>query len=206
MSISGYLTESKMYRIKEAIIVEGRYDKIKLSGFIDGVILTTHGFAVYTNPEFGAAIKKLADTCGVVILTDSDSAGMRIRNFVKQKAAGGRVLHAYVPDIAGKERRKAKSSAEGLLGVEGMSEEIIINALREAGCTIDNAAAESKNGGITKAELYFLGLSGTPAAAQRRRKLCAKLGIPAQLSANMMLDVLNRITTFEELEELVSKE
>ena len=203
MSISTYLSQSKMYKIKEAIIVEGNYDKIKLSGFIDGVILTTHGFAVYTNAGFGAAIKKLADTCGVVILTDSDSAGMRIRNFVKQKAAGGRVLHAYVPDIAGKERRKAKPSAEGLLGVEGMSEEVIINALRDAGCTIDDVAADSKNSGITKADLYFLGLSGTPTAAERRKRLCERLGIPAHLSANMLIDVLNRITTYEELEKLI---
>ncbi|MBR0366333.1 MAG: DUF4093 domain-containing protein [Clostridia bacterium] len=195
-----------MYKIKEAIIVEGNYDKIKLSGFIDGVILTTHGFAVYANPEFCATIKKLAETSGIVILTDSDAAGMRIRNFVKQKAAGGRVLHAYVPDIPGKERRKAKPSSEGLLGVEGMNEDVIINALRKAGCTIDDAAENSKNSGITKTDLYLLGLSGTPSASEKRQRLCAKLGIPAQLSANMLLDVLNRITTYEELEELIKKE
>lgn len=193
-----------MYRIKEAIIVEGNYDKIKLSGFIDGLILTTHGFAVYTNPEFAATIKRLAATCGVVILTDSDSAGMRIRNFVKQKAAGGRVLHAYVPDIPGKERRKTKLSAEGLLGVEGMSEDIIIKALCDAGCTIDDVKEKGKDSGITKADLYFLGLSGTPEAADRRRRLCGRLGIPAHISANMLLDVLNRLVTREELDELVT--
>lgn len=193
-----------MYKIKEAIIVEGNYDKIKLSGFIDGLILTTHGFAVYTNPEFAAAIKQLAATCGIVILTDSDSAGMRIRNFVKQKAAGGRVLHAYVPDIPGKERRKTKLSAEGLLGVEGMSEDVIIRALRDAGCTIDNVKEKSKGSGIKKADLYFMGLSGTPEAAERRRELCARLGIPAKLSANMLLDVLNRLVTREELEALIT--
>ncbi|MBQ3426389.1 MAG: DUF4093 domain-containing protein [Clostridia bacterium] len=193
-----------MYRIKEAIIVEGSHDKIKLSGFIDGLILTTHGFAVYTNPDFAVAIKRLAGTCGIVILTDSDSAGMRIRNFVKQKAAGGRVLHAFVPDIHGKERRKKKMSAEGLLGVEGMSEEIIIKVLRDAGCTIDDVKSEGKEGGIKKSDLYFMGLSGTPEAAMRRRELCNRLGIPAHLSANMLLDVLNRLLTYEELESLVA--
>ena len=193
-----------MYKIKEAIIVEGNYDKIKLSGFIDGLILTTHGFAVYTNPEFADTIKRLSETCGIVILTDSDSAGMRIRNFVKQKAAGGRVLHAYVPDIAGKERRKQKPSAEGLIGVEGMSEEVIISALRDAGCTIDDVKEKSRDSGITKADLYFMGLSGIPEAADRRRELCGRLGIPAHLSANMLLDVLNRLVTKEELKALVT--
>lgn len=204
MSISICRIVNDMYKIKEAIIVEGNYDKIKLSGFIEGLILTTHGFAVYTNPEFADTIKRLAVTCGIVILTDSDSAGMRIRNYVKQKAGGGRVLHAYVPDIAGKERRKQKPSAEGLLGVEGMSEDIIIKALRDAGCTIDDAAETGKGDGITKSDLYFMGLSGTPEAADRRRELCGRLGIPAHLSANMLLDVLNRLVTKDELEALVT--
>ena len=192
-----------MYKIKEAIIVEGAYDKIKLSGFIDGVILTTHGFAVYKNQSFIDTIKQLANTCGIVILTDSDSAGMRIRNFIKQQASGGTVYHAYVPDVVGKEKRKAKPSQEGLLGVEGMTEEVIINALRASGATVDDVKDEGKNSRITKADMYFLGLSGTPDAVAKRAELCQRLGIPAKLSANMLLNVLNRMLTIEELKEMI---
>ena len=194
-----------MYKIKEAIIVEGAYDKAKLAGFIDGVILTTHGFAVYTNPDFINTIKELARTCGIVILTDSDSAGMKIRNFVKQHAADGTVYHAYVPDIAGKERRKSKPSSEGLLGVEGMSEDIIIKALRDSGATIDDVSDSGKDSRITKADLYFLGLSGTADASARRAALCRRLNIPIKLSANMLLDVLNRMVSYEELEEMAAE-
>ena len=194
-----------MYKIKEAIIVEGVYDKIKLSGFIDGVILTTHGFAVYTNPGFIATIKKLAEETGIVILTDSDSAGMRIRNFVKQHAASGTVLHAYVPDIKGKERRKVKASAEGLLGVEGMTEAVIIKALRDAGCTVDGESDRNSSGKITKTDMFMLGLSGGAGARELRERLSQKLGIPAKLSANMLLDVLNRLVTIDELKEIINR-
>lgn len=194
-----------MYKIKEAIIVEGTYDKIKLSGFIDGVIITTHGFAVYTNENFIKTIQRMAETTGIVILTDSDSAGLRIRNFVKQKAANGIVKHAYVPDIEGVERRKSKASAEGLLGVEGMSEEIIINALREAGCTIDDKSDDAIKGDITKADLYMLGLSGGKESQMLRQKLSHELGVPAKLSANMLLDVINRLVTYDELVKIVQR-
>lgn len=194
-----------MYKVKEAIIVEGTYDKIKLSSFIDGIILTTHGFAVYTNPDFIGTIKRLAATCGIVILTDSDSAGMRIRNFIKQQAKDGTVYHAYIPDIAGKEKRKAKPSAEGLLGVEGMSETIIINALKAAGATVDDARDWGRGSRITKADMYLLGLSGSPDAAGRRAEVCKRLGIPARLSANMLLDVMNRLLTREELEKIIDE-
>lgn len=194
-----------MYKIKETIIVEGVYDKIKLSGFIDGVILTTHGFAVYTNPDFIETIKKLAEETGIVILTDSDSAGMRIRNFIKQHAASGTVLHAYVPDIKGKERRKQKESAEGLLGVEGMTEQVIIKALRDAGCTIDGESEQDSGGRITKTDMYMLGLSGGAGARELRERLSHEVGIPARLSANMLLDVLNKMVTIGELEEIINR-
>lgn len=194
-----------MYKIKEAIIVEGTYDKIKLSGFIDGVIITTHGFAVYTNEDYIKTIQHMAQTTGIVILTDSDSAGLRIRNFIKQKAVDGVVKHAYVPDISGVERRKRKSSAEGLLGVEGMSEEIIINALREAGCTIDDKSDDIIKDDVTKADLYMLGLSGGKESQALRQRLSHELGVPAKLSSNMLLDVINRLVTYDELVEIVQK-
>lgn len=194
-----------MYKIKEAIIVEGNYDKIKLSGFIDGIIITTHGFAIYSNEEYIKTIERLANETGIVILTDSDWAGMRIRNFVKQKAGKGIVKHAYIPDIEGKEKRKKERSAEGLLGVEGMTEEVIIKALRDAGCEIDNADTEIKNSGITKSDLFMLGLSGGKNSHKLRESLSEKLGFPSRLSANMLLDVLNRIMTYDELVEIVQR-
>lgn len=194
-----------MYKIKEAVIVEGNYDKIKLSSFLDGIILTTHGFAVFTNPDFAETIRELSKKCGIVILTDSDSAGMKIRNFVKEVAKDGVVRHAYVPDIKGKERRKRHASAEGLLGVEGMSEEIIIAALKSAGCEIDNAKQSSKDSNITKADLFAMGLSGGANSAKLREALSKELNIPARISANMLLDVLNRLVTYEELVEIVQR-
>lgn len=194
-----------MYKIKEAIIVEGIYDKTKLAGFIDGVILTTHGFAVYSNDDFIKTIEELAKRTGIVILTDSDSAGMRIRNFIKQKILDGTVRHAYIPDIEGKERRKSHASKEGFLGVEGMSEDIIINALKKAGCEINNEITEGKQSQITKADLYMLGLSGGKDSVVLREKLSREINIPARISANMLLDVLNRLYTYDELVEIVQR-
>lgn len=195
-----------MYRVKEAIIVEGTYDKIKLSGFIDGVIMTTHGFAVYNNDDFIKTMQHLADETGIVILTDSDTAGLRIRNYLKQKIKSDEIKHAYVPDILGVEKRKNKASAEGLLGVEGMSEEIIIKALYDAGCTIDNEIGmKKKEGYLTKADMYEMGLSGKPDSKRLRELLSHELGVPAKLSSNMLLDVLNRLTTREEIEDILSR-
>lgn len=194
-----------MHTIKEAVIVEGNYDKIKLSGFLDGIIITTHGFAVYTNDDFVKTIQELAKKTGIVIFTDSDSAGMRIRNFIKQKITDGEVKHAYIPDIRGKERRKREASKEGLLGVEGMTEEIIIKALRDAGCEIDDEVSDAKTSQITKADLYMLGLSGGSESSELRRKLSAEINIPARISANMLLDVLNRLYTYDELVEIVQR-
>lgn len=194
-----------MYKIKEAIIVEGNYDKIKLSGFVDGLILTTHGFAVYSNPEFIETFIELSKRTGIVILTDSDHAGQKIRNFIKDKAHEGRVLHAYIPDIEGKERRKRKASSEGLLGVEGMTEEIIIKALSDAGCSIDDKVSEGKDSHITKADLYRLGISGGKNSRDMREKLAKEMHIPASLSANMLLDVINRFYSYNELVDIVQR-
>lgn len=195
-----------MHRIKEAVIVEGIYDKNKLESFLDGVILTTHGFAVYKNEDFVKMMQKMADRSGIVILTDSDSAGIRIRNFIKQKVDPDKVKHAYIPDIEGTEKRKRRPSAEGLLGVEGMDEDIIIKALRDAGCTVDDVSSDiSVNDNITKTDLYMLGLSGGKGARQLRERLAHEIGVPAKLSSNMLLEVLNRIVDREELVELVQK-
>lgn len=190
-----------MYKVKETIIVEGVYDKIKLSGFIDGIIFVTGGFSVMNDEKKCKTIKTLAEKTGIVILTDSDSAGFRIRSFVKQLAPPELVKHAYIPDIAGKEKRKTQAGKEGLLGVEGMTEEIIIEALKKSGCHIDGTASKTLKE-IKKSDLYMLGLSGGAGSRQKREKLTNILGLPSKISANMLLDVLNRLTGLDELKEI----
>lgn len=195
-----------MYRVKEAIIVEGVYDKIRLSGFIDGIILTTGGFRVFNSRKTQQSIRTLAEKTGVVILSDSDSAGLKIRNFIKQLAPDAVILHAYIPEINGKERRKDKASAEGLLGVEGMTEEIIIDAIRKSGATVDDFAGMPRSEReITKADMFALGLSGGEGSAEKRAAIAKELGLPSKLSANMLLDVINRLLTYEELCSLTDK-
>ncbi len=193
-----------MYKIKETIIVEGVYDKIKLSRFIDGVIIQTNGFSIFKSKALMQSIKTLAEKTGVVILTDSDSAGFQIRNYIKQALPGDKVLHAYIPDIKGKEKRKQTAGKEGLLGVEGIDEDIIIEALKTAGCTLDGDKTSQKKGReITKADLFRLGLSGGNNSHELRDKLSKELGLPSKISANMLLDVINRLLTYEELCEIV---
>ena len=190
-----------MYRVKETIIVEGVYDKIKLSGFIDGIIFVTGGFSVFKDKEKCQSIKTLAEKTGIVILTDSDSAGFKIRSFLKQLTDSENIKHAYIPDIKGKEKRKAQPGKEGLLGVEGMSEEIIIEALKRSGCTIDGESMK-KLRTIKKSDLYMLGLSGGAGSSKKRERLTKILGLPSKISANMLLDVLNRLTGLDELNEI----
>lgn len=192
-----------MYKIKEAVIVEGRYDKIKLSSFLDGVIFVTGGFSVISNKKRMSTIKTLAEEMGIVILTDSDTAGFKIRNYIKQSIPENLVKHAYIPDIAGKEKRKTKAGKEGLLGVEGISQEIIIQALKDAGCEIDGHAENlTSSRPITKADLYMLGLSGDRNSTQKRQTLSQSLGMPSKISSNMLLSVLNRLMTYDELTKL----
>ena len=195
-----------MYTVKETLIVEGTYDKIKLSGFIDSIIFTTNGFAVFKNKQAQRSIRTFAEKTGIVILTDSDSAGIKIRNFVKQLAKDGRVLHAYIPELQGKEKRKTAPGKEGLLGVEGISEEIIMDAIRKSGATVNGergSCREKKP--VTKADFYAMGLSGGKNSEELRRKLAKKLGIPSKLSSNMLLSAVNRMLTSEELAEIIGE-
>lgn len=195
-----------MYKIKETIIVEGTYDKIKLSGFIDGVILVTNGFTVFKDKKLIESIKTFARETGIVILTDSDTAGFKIRNYIKQSVEEGEVLHAYVPDIHGKEKRKTAPGKEGLLGVEGIEGEIILDALKKAGCTIDGDRESGKGAQkITKAHMFTAGLSGGADSSEKRRKMARILGIPSKISANMLLDVVNRLMDYDEFIRLVNK-
>lgn len=195
-----------MYKVKETIIVEGTYDKIKLSGFIDGVIMTTGGFAVFKNKAMRKSIEELARKTGIVILTDSDSAGFKIRNYIKQSIPEEYIKHAYIPDIYGKEKRKRVAGKEGLLGVEGMSEEVITEALRKAGCTVDGSSDEVKpSKKITKADLMRVGLSGGNNSSELRKRLLRELNLPAKLSVNMLLDILNRLLTYDEFFDMIKE-
>lgn len=185
-------------RVREVIVVEGKYDLNTLKQVLDAVIITTEGFGIFHQKEKLDLIARLAKVRGVVILTDSDGAGFVIRNHLKGCLEPSLVKHAYIPDVAGKERRKSRPSKEGKLGVEGMSPEVLLTALRRAGATLDDVS-EAPRGEITKADLFALGLSGKPDSAQRRAELKRRLELPENLSPNALLDVLNVLTTKEEL-------
>ena len=186
-------------KISQAIIVEGTYDKIKLSAIVDALIVTTDGFDIMSNSEKLSYIKTLARQNGIVILTDSDRAGFMIRSFIKSSVKEGQVLNAYIPDIKGKERRKRKPSKEGFLGVEGITDEILISALHAAGCTQERP----ENAGITKNDLYMDGLLGGKDSRNKRIALCQKLTLPKRLSTNAFLDALNRLLSFDEYKKLM---
>lgn len=185
-----------MLHIKECIIVEGMYDKIKLSQLVDATIFVTHGFSIFNNKDEMRAIRQFAEKCGVIILTDSDAAGFKIRNFIKQALPKECVKHAYIPEISGKERRKTKAGKEGLLGVEGVSDEIIISALINAGCTANEEKASTKK--VTKTDFFTLGLTGQQSSSEKRKELCRKLSLPSKISANMLIDSINSLMTSSE--------
>ena len=187
-----------MVHVEQAIVVEGRYDKNTLSQIVDAVIFQTNGFSVMHDRELLALLRRAAATCGLVILTDSDGAGLVIRNFLRGALPKTGVLHAYVPEIAGKERRKAAPGKAGLLGVEGMTPEIILRALRDAGAAVGGEARPAA-GQITKLDLFALGLSGGTDSAKRRQALLRELDLPGYLSANALLEALNLLMTREEL-------
>lgn len=182
-----------MRRIKEVIVVEGRYDKNTLSQVVDAAILETSGFGIFNDAAKRRLLKTLAETRGLIVLTDSDGAGFLIRNHIRGLVDPKLVKHAYIPDISGKERRKEKASKEGKLGVEGMRPEVLIEALKRAGATFDDSPAEQRPAQITKADLYVKGLSGREGSSDKRRQLLQKLGLPERMSADAMLDVLNAL-------------
>lgn len=196
-----------MFQIREAIVVEGRYDKNTLSQLVDTVILETSGFGVFKNNELVALLRRLAERRGLIILTDSDGAGFLIRNHLKGALPKEGVKHAYIPDISGKERRKRTPGKEGRLGVEGMTPQVLETALRRAGATFleKPSAPAADRGGITKADLFCLGLSGGPGSAEKRGELLQRLDLPTHMSANALLPVLNalysRETFFREVEQ-----
>ncbi len=192
--------------IREAIVVEGRYDKAALAGVVDTLILDTAGFGVFRDGEKLALLRQLAEKRGLIVLTDPDGAGFVIRNYLKGAIPKGQVKHAYVPDVYGKERRKRAPGKEGKLGVEGMSPDVLRRAVLNAGATVlDGDAPERAAGNLTPADLFALGLSGTADAAERRGELLKRLGLPERMSAKALLAALNALYTPGELEELFGK-
>ena len=180
-----------MVKIKEAIVVEGKYDKNTLRQLVDTAVFQTDGFGVMKNKELLAFLRQVAETRGLIILTDSDGAGFVIRNHLKGALPKENVRHAYIPDIYGKEKRKAAPGKEGKLGVEGMTPEVLLEVLRNAGATFEDGEATEPREPITKLDLFELGLNGTPDSKANRLALLKKLNLPEHMSANAMLDALN---------------
>ena len=191
-----------MVKIKEAIVVEGRYDKNTLSQIVDAPILETSGFGIFKDKAQMTLLRRVAETRGLIVFTDADGAGFVIRNHIKSAVPGKYLKHAYTPDVFGKERRKAAPGKEGKLGVEGMSREIILDALRKAGATIEGEDSVPENQ-ITKQDLMKLGLSGGPNSSELRLKLLKKLNLPERMSPNAMLQALNLLYSLEELTTIV---
>lgn len=193
-----------MVKIKEAILVEGRYDKNTLSQIVDAPILETNGFGIFKDKKQLALLRQVAQKRGLIVFTDADGAGFVIRNHVKSAIPGKFLKHAYTPDIYGKERRKDKAGREGKLGVEGMKPEIILEALRKAGATIEGEDTPVSQA-ITKQDMMELGLSGGADASAKRLLLLKKLNLPEHMSANALLQALNLLYTPEELTTIVEQ-
>lgn len=192
-----------MIKIKQAVIVEGKYDKIKLSGIIDAPIIQTDGFGIFRDKELQMMIRTLAEKRGILVLTDSDSAGFKIRSFIGSTVDKKNVINAYIPDIFGKEKRKNEPSKEGKIGVEGVSEEVIMQALANAGVLCESTFEPERP--ITKLDLYELGFSGCSDSSAKRKALLKYYSFPERLSANSLIEVLNCVTTYERFIEDVKE-
>ena len=207
-----------MIKLKEAIIVEGKYDKIKLSSLVDGLIITTDGFGIFKDKEKRELIKLLAKKRGIIILTDSDSAGFLIRSHIKVFVKEGEIKNFFVPDIFGKEKRKTVPSKEGKLGVEGISREILESALKKAGIANLQGQNEGQNEGqnqgqdkqpqqreVTKTDLFEDGLSGGADSKAKRALLLSQLGLPRRMSTNTLLEAINALYSYEEYKQALSR-
>ena len=194
-----------MIRIRQAVIVEGKYDQIRLSSLVDTVILTTEGFGVFKDKEKQKLLRRLAYERGLVVLTDSDSAGFVIRSFLNGIVEPQYITNVYIPDVFGKEKRKAAPSKEGKLGVEGMRTEQLLEAFRKAGVTAETGDAPHERREVTKTDLYEDGLSGGQDSARKRRRLSRALDFPERMSANAMLKLINTCMTYAEYKAAVER-
>ncbi len=189
-----------MLKIKEAIIVEGKYDKAKLSPLVDTIIVETDGFRIFKNNEKLKFIKKLAENQGILIITDSDASGFMIRNYLKSCIGEDKIKHAYIPDIYGKEKRKSFPSKEGKLGVEGLNADVLLRAINNAGV---NICKEEKRKTITKLDLYNDGIIGGDNSRKRRSMLIKSLMLPERITTNSLIKVLNSTMTYDEYKGLI---
>ena len=187
-------------RLTQAVIVEGRYDKLKLSNILDAFIIETNGFGIFKDKEKLRFIRKLAEERGIIILTDSDHAGFMIRSHISSAVPKDKIINVYIPDIYGKEKRKTEPSKEGKLGVEGMTKEVILEALKKAGVTCSVSQNENP---VTTADLFELGLTGTPNAKESRKRLLKNLDLPEFLSTSALLSCINNMMTKEELIDII---
>ena len=194
-----------MRKVREVIVVEGRYDKNALSQVVDATIITLGGFAVFNDREKLSFLRRLAEERGLIVLTDSDGAGFVIRNYLSSSIPAEQIKHAYVPDMFGKEKRKEKPSKEGKLGVEGVPAQVILEALQRAGATCGQEPVACPKRMITKTDLFEAGLSGGENSAQKRRALLKRLELPEHLAPNALVKVLNSLMGYEEFYKLVQE-
>lgn len=192
-----------MVRIRQAIVVEGRYDKNTLSQIVDAPIFQTNGFGILKDKVQLDLLRRVARTRGLIVFTDSDGAGFVIRNYLKGAIAPQHLLHAYIPDVPGKEKRKSAPGKEGKLGVEGMTPEVILECLRRAGAVFENEETQVVAHRITKQDLVELGLSGGAGSSAKRKALLKKLDFPEHMSANALLQALDLLYDLETLEQMV---
>ena len=192
-----------MIKLEQAIIVEGKYDKIKLSSIIDGVIIVTNGFSIFKDKEKCELIRFYAQNIGIIILTDSDTAGFKIRNYIKGIVKNGQIKNVYIPDVFGKEKRKLKPSKEGKLGVEGLSKEVIFDSFKKAGILFEVNTKVGEQ--ITRLDLYEDGLSGTKNSSENRKKFLKRLDLPELLTTSSMLEVINSMLTKEDYKKIMAE-
>lgn len=194
-----------MLSVKEAIIVEGRYDKIKLCSIVDTPVIETGGFRIFKDKERQALIRRIAEKRGILVLTDSDSGGFVIRNFLRGTVPENQIKHAYIPQLKGKEKRKSERSKEGFLGVEGVTDELITDSIRKSGATVLGETSDKKSGEITKTDLFILGLTGRDNSSKLRSALLKELNMPSYLTTNAMLSALNCLYSLKELTSFLEK-
>ncbi|MCI6772016.1 MAG: DUF4093 domain-containing protein [Oscillospiraceae bacterium] len=192
-----------MIKLDRPVIVEGKYDVIKLSNIIDGLIIKTDGFGIFKDSEKQKLIRRLANEKGIIVLTDSDSAGFVIRNFISSCVPKDKIINVYIPDLFGKEKRKTERSKEGKLGVEGVPEPVILDAFQKAGVTA--SPTEEKRRLITNVDLYEYGLSGRENSSQKRKKLLSALALPERMSTSSLVKILNSFVTYEEFMKKVKE-
>ncbi|MDD4699496.1 MAG: DUF4093 domain-containing protein [Oscillospiraceae bacterium] len=192
-----------MIKLEKAIIVEGKYDKIRLENIVDAPIIVTNGFSVFKDKEKLELIKRLAQKSGIIILTDSDSAGMMIRSYLKGCIPSELITHVYIPEILGKEKRKVKASSAGLLGVEGVDDNLILKAFSRAGVLCQKT--DKKGQQVTHTDLFELGLSGSDNSKALRQSLLIKLSLPSKMSTNSMLTAINALYDYDEFISLAKE-